>query len=286
MQLSEAIRYLMDAGTLDANVVCITGGEPMLYPSLVRKLVSLSRRSSIPEIWLFTNSFWAHNRQKAHSTVKEFKSLGLTKISTSIDFFHQRYIPIEHVKNAIEAAVECGLDVCVDARFVGDTNEKNRFNSATHRYLESMRNLLLNVEVIKAQPLFVGRAAESLTKYVKLRPLSEVLDEKCPGAWAGGTLASPAGVDVDQNGSVTLCPGLSIGNTRESSFRELIEKYDYRNFALISALYDGGIEGLKHLASENGFVPEPAYADGCHFCYEARKFLRKSFPEACIMLID
>jgi len=258
----------------------------MLYPSLVRKLVSLSRRSSIPEIWLFTNSFWANNTQKAHSTVKDLKNLGLTKISTSIDFFHQRHIPIEHVKNAIEAAIEYGLDVSVDARFIGDPNEKNRFNSATHRYLGSMRNLLLNLEVIKAQPLFVGRAAQSLTKYAKLRPLSEVLDEKCPGAWAGGTFASPVGVDVDQNGAVTLCPGLSIGNTRESSLRRLVEKYDYRNFAIISALYNCGMKGLMNLASENGFVPEPAYVDGCHFCYEARKFLRASYPETFMMLID
>jgi len=37
---------------------------------------------------------------------------------------------------------------------------------------------------------------------------------------------------------------------------------------------------LMDLASSNGFVPEEAYVNGCHFCYEARKFLRGFFPNA------
>lgn len=284
MGLEEAKRYVTDAKALDTEIVCITGGEPMLYPDLVKKIISECSRLSFPEIWLFTNGFWAHDLSKAHAIVETLRSLGLTKMFFSIDFFHQSYVLIESVKNAIEASLESSIEVCIDARFIGEPDEENEFNSATRSHLEFLGNLLSKVEVIKAQPMFVGRAVEFLAKHVKMKSLSEILNEKCPGAWAGGTLESPLGVDVDEFGFVTICPGLSIGNTHEGSLKKIIEEYDYRGFAVIATLHDEGMEGLMSLASKNGFVPKEAYINGCHFCYETRKFLRNYFPEALVLL--
>lgn len=280
MGLEEAKKYVTDAKALDAEIVCITGGEPMLYPDLVEKIISECSRLSFPEIWLFTNGFWAHDMSKARAIIEKLRSLDLTKMFFSIDFFHQNYVPIESVKNAIEGSLESSLGVSIDARFIGGPDEDNKFNSATRSSLEFIGNLLSKVEVVEAQPMFVGRAAESLTRHVKMKPLSEILIGKCLGAWAGGTLESPLGVDVDEFGFVTMCPGLSIGNTREVSLRKIIEEYDYRYLAVIATLHDDGIEGLMNLASKTGFVPEEAYINGCHFCYETRKFLRRLFPEA------
>lgn len=280
MRLNEAKHYVKDAKALDTEIVCLTGGEPMLYPNLVEKIISECSRLSFPEIWLFTNGFWGHNISKAHAVLEKLRSRGLTKMFFSVDFFHQNCVPMTSVKNAIEASLESSLEVCIDARFIGEPDEENEFNSATHLYLQSFGSLLSKIEVMKAQPMFVGRAAEFLTKHVKMKPLSELINEKCQGAWAGGSLESPSGVDVDEFGFVTICPGLSIGNTREVSLREIIEEYDCRDFPVIGALHDDGVKGLMNLASKNGFVPKEAYVSGCHFCYEARKFLRRLFPEA------
>lgn len=276
MEIWEAKQYMADAKALEAEIVCITGGEPMLHPDLVEKIISECNRLSFPEIWIFTNCYWATDLSKAHKIVRKLGKLGLTKLFTSLDFFHQMYIPVESVKNVIEVSLETGLDVCVDARFVGDPFEENRFNLATRSYLESLRNLLPQVEVVKAQPMFVGRAAESLVKYVKKKPLSEVLNEKCQGGWAGGTLTSPLGVDVDEFGLVSICPRLKIGDTRQKSLREILENYDYRDHTVIATLHDSGMKGLYKLASESGFVPRRSYVNGCHLCYETRKFLNQT----------
>jgi len=280
MRLKEARQHAVGAKELGAQVACITGGEPMLFADLVKIIITECHRLSFPETWLFTNGFWAHDTSKARKIVKELGSLGLTKIFTSIDFFHQSYVPVESVKNAIEVSLEFDIEVSVDARFIGKPSEDNEFDSKTRFYLEFLGNLLPEVEVIKTQPMFVGRAAESLINNVKVRPLSEILNERCPGAWAGGTLESSFGVDVDEFGFVTICPGLSIGNSREVSFRKIVEGYDYQDFAVIAALHDNGMRGLMGLASKNGFVPKNAYLSGCHFCYETRKFLRRIFPES------
>jgi hypothetical protein len=280
MGLEEAKQYLTDANELGAEIICITGGEPMLYPVLVKKIISECSRLSFSQIWLFTNGFWAHDKSEANASARGLRKLGLTKMFFSVDFFHQAYVPVESVKNAIEASQESSLEVSVDARFIGEPNEKNEFNSATQAHLEFLGDLLTRVEVIKAQAMFVGRAAESLAKHVKVKPLSEILAETCPGAWPGGTLESPLGVDVDEFGFVTICPGLSIGNTREASLRKIVEDYNYRDFAVIAAIHDGGLKGLTNLASKHGFAPRRAYANACHLCYKTRKFLRKYLPEA------
>ena len=284
MGLREAKQYVADAKELDAEIVCITGGEPMLYPNLVKKLISECNRLSFSEIWLFTNCFWAHDMNRARSIVERLGHIGLTKIFTSIDFFHQSYVSIESVKNAIEASLESGLEVCVDARFIGAPCEENEFNSVTCFHLKFLGNLLSKVEVVKVQPMCVGRAAEFLANHVKMKPLSRILNEKCPETWAGGTLKSPLGVDVDEFRFVTICPGLSIGNVREASLRKIVGEYDYKDHGVIAALYDEGMKGLMNLASEKGFVPKEAYVSGCHFCYETRKFLRNIFPDAFTLL--
>ena len=280
MGLKEAKQHAMDGKELGTQILCITGGEPMLFPHLVVEIIAECRRLYFPEIWLFTNGFWAHDMSKARVIVGKLRSLGLTKMFTSIDFFHQSYVPIKSVKNAIEASLEFNIEASIDARFIGEPSEDNKFNSATRFYLESLGNLLPKVEVIKALPMFVGRAAKSFTKNIKVRPLSEILTESCPGTWAGGTLKSPLGVDVDESEFVTICPGLSIGNAHEVSVRKIVEGYNYRDFAIIAALHDDGMEGLMDLASKNGFDPKNAYISGCHFCYETRKFLRRLYPEA------
>jgi hypothetical protein len=284
MELEKAKSYVNEAKALDAEIVCITGGEPMLYPRIVEETVSECNRLSIPEVWLFTNGFWANNPSRARAATENLKARGLTRMFLSADVFHQGYVSIEFVKNAIRASLKADLEVCIDARFIGEPDEDNRYNSATRSLLESLGSLLSDVEITRAQPLFVGRAAESLSKHVEKKPFSKVLDEECPGAWAGGTLKSPLGVDVDEFGFLTICPGLSIGNTCAASLRKILEQYDYHDHAVIATLYDDGIEGLMNLASNNGFVPEEAYVNGCHFCYEARKFLRSLYPNALTLL--
>lgn len=61
----------------------------------------------------------------------------------------------------------------------------------------------------------------------------------------------------------------------DAGLTEILEDYDYRDNVVISALHDQGMEGLMVLASGKGFVAkEEGYVNGCHFCYEARRFLR------------
>jgi hypothetical protein len=284
MDLEKARSYVREARALSTEIVCVTGGEPMLYLPFVEEIVSECNRLSIPEIWLFTNGFWAHNTSRARETTENLKALGLTKVFLSVDVFHQSYVPIKSVENAIKASLKADLEVCIDARFIGQPDKNNKYNSATRSYLQSLGTLISGVEITKTQPLFVGRAAESLSKHIKKKPFLKVLEEECPGAWSGGTLRSPLGVDVDEFGFVTICPGLSIGNTHATTLRKILEEYDYRNDAVIAALYDSGMKGLMDLASKNGFVPREAYVNACHLCYEVRKFLRSFFPAALVLL--
>jgi len=280
MDLEEAKGYVKEAKAAGAEIVCITGGEPMLCFDLVKEVVSECLRLSIPDVWLFTNGFWADKSSEAFTIVKNLKELGLTKVFLSVDVFHQGYVPIEFVKKAIRASLRADLEVSVDSRFIGQPDGKNQYDSTTRQLLECLGSLLSEIEIVRAQPLLVGRAAEFLAQQIEKQPFKKILGMECPGAWPGGTLKSPSGVDVDELGFVTICPGLSIGNTCAKSLGSMLRKYDYRNHAVVAALHDNGMRGLMDLASRRGFVPQEAYVNGCHFCYEARKFLRAFIPDA------
>lgn len=279
MSLENALHYLK---TIDsAEVVSISGGEPFLYfdllLSLVREAHALER-----DVWVFTNCYWATPEKnvktlKTLKILKDLKEAGLTKIWLSADGFHQPAIPFSHVKNAISAAVGLGLDVAVDVRFIGSLKDENPVNLRTRKILEKLEKLeeLEDVEVLKGQPLYIGRGS-ALSSYLPKKP--GIPRGSCPGPWAGGTWEHPQGVDIDLYGEVTLCPGISIGNTKKCSLDILLVEYDPHTHVIIQKLLKGP-RILAEKAQEMGYVPALSYINECHLCYEVRKFLRHYYPE-------
>ncbi len=274
MSLEDGLHYLR---TIDsAEVVSISGGEPFLYfdllLSLVREAHALER-----DVWVFTNCYWATPEKnvktsKTSKILKDLKEAGLTKIWLSADGFHQPAIPFSHVKNAISAAVGLGLDVVVDVRFIGSLEDENPVNLRSRKILEKLEELECT-EVLKGQPLYVGRGS-TLSSYLPGK--LGIPGGKCPGPWAGGTWEHPQGVDIDLYGEVTLCPGISIGNTEKYSLDTL--EYDPHTHSIIQKLMKGP-RILVEKAQEMGYVPEMGYINECHLCYEVRKFLRQYYPE-------
>ena len=139
-----------------------------------------------------------------------------------------------------------------------------------------MKNLV-NVE-FNAYPLsFTGRAS-TLTNNAKKMKTEDLTECNLP-YWIGGSLADPETIEIDCEGNVTLCPGISIGNAKKESIIEILENYDVYAHPILSRLHEGGLLNLLELAEEKGFVKEKYYMDNCHFCYEMRKFLRPFYQD-------
>jgi pyruvate-formate lyase-activating enzyme len=276
MKFSEAKEYLREASKQDIDVLCISGGEPMLYPRLVTQIVEEAGNLKMRSIWLFTNTFWATDQKIAEKNLAKLMKAGMTRLCTSADGFHRPFVSTDSIRNAMIAAHKLNLEVVLDTRYLGITlQEDNPENRATIQVLQQLGDLV-NVQDWRGSPLYVGRAAEVLAP--KLIDEPYLLGGACTGPWAGGDWKHPTGVDVDSYGEVTLCPGISIGNARKFPLSKILSNYGVKKHPIIRKLSDSGPEGLAEKAQRIGYKRQSNYASACHLCYDLRKFLRSRYP--------
>ncbi len=96
--------------------------------------------------------------------------------------------------------------------------------------------------------------------------------------WIEGDLQHPKTIEIDSEGNITLCPGISIGNTKIQSLTEIIQNYDCDKHPFLSIISKKGPIGLLELATAKGFEETQNYVNECHLCYELRKYLHPNYP--------
>lgn len=274
MGIGEACGYLHDVAGPSLELVCISGGEPLLYPDVVTDIVRKASIMRVPGIWIFTNASWAVNSRAAERKLGRLKEAGMTRVCLSADGFHQPFIPVERVCYAITAARDLGLQIVLDSRYLGSPHLDNPTNRITRQVLRDLGDLK-GIETWQGQPLYTGRGADTLLG--QLTSIKEIPKGECPGPWAGGTWENPVGVDVDLYGEVTLCPGLSVGNAKKRPLTRILADYAPEGHPIIRELVTEGPRGLAEMAKRRGYVPRASYVSECHLCYDVRRFLRSLF---------
>jgi len=164
----------------------------------------------------------------------------------------------------------------LDIRYLGSPKLENSDNLYTKEIVAQLGNLE-GIELYEGEPLYIGRAAKFLSQ--KVRQKSRIPRDRCEGIWAAGTLENPEGVDIDQYGEVTLCPGISIGNAKRTNLSQIIKHYSYRKHPIIAKIVEHGPYGLIDLVKNKESIYSSRYANACHLCYEIRKMLRPYYPQ-------
>jgi len=97
----------------DIRRLIMTGGEPFERLDAMQLIVRTAS-GRVPIISAFTSSFWADSADAAKAVLSSLK--GLNQLYLSSDSYHQKRVPYEHVHNAIQAALELGLQyitICI-----------------------------------------------------------------------------------------------------------------------------------------------------------------------------
>lgn len=281
IEVKDANSYLEQIVSIsDLKGITVHGGEPFLYYEELKDIIKKAKNLKIPARGVITNSYWATSEKKTRELLEELKKVGLNQITFSVDSFHQEFIPITYVKRSIKIATETGIGkIWVDSYYLGEKEESNSFNVKTNEILAKLQNIkkLANVEFNTYPLSFTGRAS-TLTNNVKKKKTDDLTECNLP-YWIGGSLANPETIEIDCEGNVTLCPGISIGNAKKEPIIEILENYDVYAHPILSRLHEGGLMSLLELAEEKGFTKEKYYGDNCHFCYEMRKFLRPLYQD-------
>jgi hypothetical protein len=279
MAASEVAGYLEAVADQPLEGILLFGGEPFLCYDLLRESVPLAA-SLAQQLYVFTNGYWATDEDIARRRLAGLQAAGLDYILFSVDAFHQDRIPLERIAIGIDAAQELGYStVEIDNRYLGAPELDNAFNRRTRANMTRLAELcnLSEVTVHQGPARMVGRAVDELSHLAASQ--SPALDA-CPlPGYLGGDLRAVTGVEIHPGGWVNLCAGLALGNTHERPLDRILADYDPDAHPIIRALAHGGPAQLLRLAQQNGYEPADEYVDGCHLCYEARRFLRPAYPD-------
>lgn len=211
MPLGHLLRWIDEAAASQkVRTISFTGGEPFLaYETLVAALSRASWQGL--GVTVLTNAYWASTPERARSRLAPLRTLKTLKIST--DEFHQEFVPVAQVRNAVQAATEMGIKIQIKFCYRQDGVRERK------RLQEQLGGLVCS-EQIHAEPVYrLGRAAREL-------PSGQFID--CD-------LQQPCTVAnvpiVQPNGSVYACCGatfqgdnaLFLGNLYHQSVPEVLD---------------------------------------------------------------
>ncbi|MDY6875883.1 MAG: radical SAM protein [Chloroflexota bacterium] len=278
MTVAEVEGYLAAVADQPLEGILLFGGESFLCYNLLRECIPLV--APLAQVYVFTNGYWATDPDTARQRLAGLQKAGLDYMLFSVDAFHQAHVPLERIATSIEAARELGYGrIVIDNRFLGPADADNSFNRSTQNNMARLAELcdLTGVEVYQGPARMVGRAGDELSPYLAAQA---TLLAKCPlPDYLGGDLRAPTGVEIHPGGWVNLCAGLALGNTRHRPLDEILADYDPDAHPIICALAQEGPAGLLKLAQRHGYAPAGDYVDGCHLCYQARRFLHSYYPD-------
>ena len=250
--IREVLRQGKDVGTVKS--IYFEGGEPFLFYAVLVKGVQEAAQLKF-RVGIVTNAYWATDKDDAEECLKPFAGL-IQDLSVSSDLYHYTEKLSQEAKNAMTAAKELGIPVYVFT--IAQPEEIDAVSAAGQP------------PPGESAVVYRGRAAEKLV--ARATKQSWDLFREC----AFEDLREPGRVHVDPFGNLHICQGISIGNIFHTPLKEICETYDPDSHPIVEPLLKGG---PAELVQRYGLPHEETYADACHLCYEARRALRKRFPE-------
>ena len=243
--------------------ISLTGGEPMLHPSLVEGLVAYASERGL-RTELVTNCSWAVSLERAAGTLRRLRDVGLDVLNMSADDFHQAAIPVERICNCHVAAKQLGIKMVVMTALkrsssINLTEVSRMLGEEVVRPWRSdpPQGTLIGLE---SGFIPVGRGAKILNSEWHLdgSPLT------------GGCEVVLRDIGVRPDGEVMPCcsasatiPGFGIGNLIECDLGDLLEEA-WRS-EVFQVLREKGPLGLAEERRDG------VYVNKCHLCSEALK---------------
>ncbi len=260
------IRQASEIGTI--RLISFTGGETILCLSELKECICYAHRLGF-EVSLVSNGFWGADYQKGHALMESLIQDGLSRITISADKFHQEYIPIQSVKNAIRICDELGL---LSAVAVMDTKS----GDSVRKTIENLSPEIYGIE-IKPYPLFPAGKAESVPKN-ELLMLCDIEKAKCPFdnsfvVMFDGTIRVCCSVFAD------YIPITYLGKMGEVSLKDAWDSFMSNDIFYV--LFSNSFRWYAKLAEKLGKKTEGKYCSACHICHELftdKEFIGNAIP--------
>lgn len=258
LDVEEAKGWIDQAGDLGAcRRLGFSGGESFLYPREMLALsgYALSRHRSVSVA--STNAFWAKTPQRARQVLEPLRQAGMGELLLSADEFHQEYVPLERVRNALEAALNLEMSCTVQTIITG----------SSLRLAEVQRRLGFEggsrIQWAEIHCTRTGWAATRIPA-AEFTPREDAMTSYC-------SMMRP--IIVRPDGGVYLCcgatfaaDGLIAGNLRSESLKSILDRAEWDSLFNSLALANGPLVAAQVLQADKS--TEPLFSTSCEACQQ------------------
>jgi MoaA/NifB/PqqE/SkfB family radical SAM enzyme len=245
-------------------LLSLTGGEPFSNLDLLREVMQAAVEGKF-YVSVATNGFWATSRRSAVALLHSLPRISFLLLST--DVYHQLYVPFEHIRNAIEAAQDCGIPYYVS--MVTDDEDEPDFRRTKQEILKSTRPDQIRVGTVFP----VGRAAQiesQLRRGWSPQPPKEVCQAaSSPCIFPDGRVFGCIGPLLELQGEQPLY----LGTLRDIPMEEILERAETN--IVLHALRLWGPHRLIAMSREAGLGR-----------YLPKEFVSGSICDACYRLLS
>ena len=282
MSLGTAIRCIHQvAENSFFKEIKITGGEPFLFYQNLATLIEEVQKAGLNSS-VITNGFWAETEEIALRKLECLVKKGLKEINYSADAYHQKFIPIERLRNAFRATKSVGLSIIIYyvegahsepcSAFLKKLDlpiQRVKLINADETYkiskLEGDLQTLTFGDQIIVRKTFItpaGRGKDCRSDLL-LFPLKEFSEVPCPEI--GRSYMIMPNLSVFACCSGYLPHRLRVGKLSRESFAKAVERSD--GDILLRVLRERGVLFLYRKVRERGlFLGSRSYAGMCHLC--------------------
>ena len=204
---ADAVRKI--AAEYDFKTVMTFGGEPLLYPDVVERIMTAAKELNIPKRQVITNGYFSMSANKIREVAERLAVCGVNDLLLSVDAFHQETIPLDVVKQFAAEVKACGIPIRLQPAWLRSVADDNPYNRKTREILDSFADMEIHVgegNVIFPEGNALKYLAEYFTDELPENPyVEDARDVRC--------------VSFSPNGDVLG------GNAYERDIMEIIKNY-------------------------------------------------------------
>ena len=138
---ANAVRKI--AAIYDIKTVMAFGGEPLLHPLAVERIIGAAKEMNVPKRQVITNGYFSSDRARIREVVERLAECGVNDLLLSVDAFHQETIPLEVVRMFAEEVTSLGIPTRLQPAWLVSRFDENPYNLKTREILASLRDLMI-----------------------------------------------------------------------------------------------------------------------------------------------
>ena len=256
--------------TRGVGSVHIGGGEPMLQPDLLSRVLDAAGKARVYIEYVETNSSWYKDETAACRILERLRLKGLNTLLVSISPFHAEFIPFAKTLGVIDACKKTGIQIFPWKNTFTrdllklDIKTTHGLDALMDRFGPSYLSDIKNRYWVHMG----GRALDTFRPLYEEKTVGQLLNDNPLPCAAELLDTSHFHVDLYKNYIPGLCSGLAL------DMDDIGRPVSDDKYPLLRLLLKKGISGLFDLAEGFGFSPaRQGYLSKCDLCTEIRRFL-------------